>query len=110
MKNGQLYYYYASVIPKEGPGSGEYGAINHMFPFTPVELHAGWLVGKERIITTVSGSFVWNRPDKPVCLLFGLKGRPKTPDVQMRQRGKAWDVSIKLSDWTEIAVIESAED
>ena len=29
----------------------------HMFPFTPVELHRGWLIGKERIITAVPGTF-----------------------------------------------------
>ena len=106
LKNGQLYYYYESRIPAEGPGSGEYGAINHMFPFTPVELHSGWLVGKERIITAKSGTFVWNHPGKPTCLLFDLKGRPNTPEVRMVQRGKAWDVTVKLADWCEIAVIE----
>jgi len=108
LKNGQLYYYYDSRIPKDGPGAGEYGALNHMFPFTPVELHAGWLVGKERIITAKSGTFVWSRPDKPVCVLFDLKGRAKTPNVQMRRRGKVWEVTVKLADWNEIAVIEPA--
>jgi hypothetical protein len=28
-----------------------------LFPFTPVELHRGWLLGKERIITAVPGTF-----------------------------------------------------
>ena len=31
----------------------------YVFPFTPIELHAGYLLGKERIITTHSGNFGW---------------------------------------------------
>jgi hypothetical protein len=31
----------------------------HLFPFTPIELHAGYLLGKERIITTHSGTYGW---------------------------------------------------
>jgi hypothetical protein len=26
-----------------------------LFPFTSVELHRGWLLGKERIITVIAG-------------------------------------------------------
>jgi len=31
----------------------------HMFPFTPIELHEGWVIGQERIITNRSGYFGW---------------------------------------------------
>ena len=31
----------------------------HMFPFTPIELHAGYLIGEERILTAKSGLFGW---------------------------------------------------
>ena len=31
----------------------------HVFPFTPIELHAGYLLGKERIIAAHSGNFGW---------------------------------------------------
>lgn len=31
----------------------------HMFPFTPIELHAGYLLGEERIIATHSGNYGW---------------------------------------------------
>ncbi|MCC7349724.1 MAG: hypothetical protein IT446_04070 [Phycisphaerales bacterium] len=33
--------------------------VRNFFPFTPIELHAGWVVGKERIITDRSGDFGW---------------------------------------------------
>ena len=106
LRNGQLYYYYASVIPTDGPGAGAYGPVNHMFPFTPVELHEGWLVGKERVITCVSRAFEWPRADRPRCLLFDLRGREKPHAFALTRAGAGWRVAVKLDDWNEIAVIE----
>ena len=40
-----------------------------MFPFTPIELHGGWFVGKERILTAVSGEFGW-RGERPEVDVF----------------------------------------
>jgi hypothetical protein len=31
----------------------------HVFPFTPIELHSGYLLGQERIITLHDGNFGW---------------------------------------------------
>jgi len=31
----------------------------YVFPFTPIELHAGYLLGRERIIVTHSGNYGW---------------------------------------------------
>jgi hypothetical protein len=31
----------------------------HLFPFTPIELHHGYLLGQERIIATHAGNFGW---------------------------------------------------
>jgi hypothetical protein len=31
----------------------------HLFPFTPIELHAGYLLGQERIISTHTGNYGW---------------------------------------------------
>lgn len=107
LKNGILYYYYQDTIPETGPGAGEYGELNHMFPFTPVELHAGWLVGQERIITAKSGTFIWDHKDKPAVLVFDIKGKAKTADVLITQYYQGWQVKIKMADWQETAIIES---
>ncbi|MFW5867178.1 MAG: hypothetical protein ACOCX2_05140 [Armatimonadota bacterium] len=32
----------------------------HLFPFTPIELHPGYLLGEERIVVTRSGSYGWH--------------------------------------------------
>lgn len=39
------------------------GIPNHFFPITPEELHAGWVQGKERIVTAVSGEYGWENDD-----------------------------------------------
>ena len=56
LRNGQLFFPYAE-IPVTGPGKGEYGIYKEMYPFTPVGLYEGYLIGKEKIITAVSGTF-----------------------------------------------------
>ena len=79
-----------------------------MFPFTPVELHAGWVIGKERTITAKSGTYFWNHKEKPVVLLFDLKGKAKNPDAQITPKGKGWQVKVNMVDWQETAVIKSS--
>jgi hypothetical protein len=77
-----------------------------MFPFTPRELHAGWLVGKERILTCISGTFFWDHPQPPTCLLFDRTGREKKHNFTVTQREGGWNIAVKLRDWNEIAVLE----
>lgn len=36
-----------------------YDISRYVFPFTPIELHPGYLLGRERIIATNSGSYGW---------------------------------------------------
>lgn len=110
LRHGMLYYHYSiKDIPETGPGSGEYGPINHMFPITPVELREGCIVGKERIVTCVSGTFVWPAPAKPSVLLFDLNGREIPHTFAVTRSGKGWNVDMQLKDWAEIAIIEARE-
>ena len=69
LKRGALYYHYCG-------STGCPSLTSKMFPFTPIELHGGWLVGKERILTAVSGEFGWRgeRPDVDV-FVFDELGR-----------------------------------
>ena len=62
LMRGALYYHYVG-------NTGCPSLTSKMYPFTPVELHAGWLVGKERILTAVSGEFGW-RGEKPDVDVF----------------------------------------
>ena len=122
LRHGLLYYYYSGataggyadgtfltdLIPETGPGSGEYGPINHMFPMTPVELHKGWILGKERIVTAVSLNTLWKKKGKPVVLIFDIRGRETDPAgrYQIKRENGHWRVILDLNDWSEIGVVE----
>ena len=108
LRNGCLYYYYGSHIPAKGPGAGDFGPGNHMFPFTPVELHSGWLLGKERLLTCVSGTYAWPGPQPPRCHLFDRTGREVAQQFAVEAVPGGYRVRVKLNDWNEIAVLEHA--
>ncbi len=111
LRHGLLYYHYGTEIPENGPGSGEYHPINHMFPLTPVELHEGWILGKERMVSCISVETMWEGGDRPSVHIFDLTGREKDPKGQYQIKGGKgeWHVELKLDDWREIAVVETEE-
>lgn len=106
LRHGGLAYYYYTEIPKEGPGSGEFGPYNHMYPITPVKLGEGFIIGKERIITAISGTYPWNHEEKPEALVFDMTGRPKDAQAEIKKTGNGWSVKLTIQDWENIAVIE----
>lgn len=54
----------------------EYETCRYTFPFTPVELHHGYLLGEERIITMHSGRYGWPGETVPCrLLLFDAEGK-----------------------------------
>jgi hypothetical protein len=53
----------------------------YSFPFTPIELHHGYLLGKERIITIHSGSYAWpGQAAKAVIRYFDRDGKIRQTD------------------------------
>ncbi len=106
LRHGLLYYHYSTEIPEEGPGAGEYGAINHMFPLTPVRIEPGKVIGEERIVTCVSGKYTWPNERKPRALLFDIVGQPVDCQAAIERSAEGWEVTLKIRDWAEIAVIE----
>ncbi len=46
-----------------------------MFPITPVELHAGMILGRERIITNRSGRYGWPDGSAANAYVFDGDGR-----------------------------------
>jgi hypothetical protein len=107
LRHGMVYYHYAiEDIPESGPGSGEYGPINHMFPITPVESGAGFIRGQERILACVSGTYRWEQARRPAVLAFDLEGEPASFNARLTRRGEAWDVELTIADWAAIAVVE----
>lgn len=109
LRFGLLYYCYSARFPADGERGGEFGPLNHMFPFTPVELHEGWVLGEERLITCVSGDFPWPHAKAPRVLQFDPRGRERPADATVQRDGAGHRVSIKLKDWWEVAVIVPQE-
>ena len=106
LRFGLLSYYSWTDFPAAGPFGGEYGPVNHMFPFTPRELHEGWVLGEERLITCVSGDFRWPHSREPRVLQFDRVGRPRAAEADVQPEGDGYRIRIRLNDWWEIAVAE----
>ena len=51
---GSLYYFYHDQVMVKYPS-----ITAEMFPCTPLELHEGYIIGEERILTNTSGNFGW---------------------------------------------------
>ena len=105
LRHGLVCYYYNTNFPATGEGSGDYGPFRHMFPITPVALHEGWVHGKERIITCVSGNYTWQNEKKPVVYLFDSTGREKPHQFVITKADNHWRIDVRLKDWQEIAAI-----
>jgi len=74
-----------------------------------VALHQGWIEGKERIITCVSGEFAWLGGEKPAVHLFDLEGRENTQNVAVTRSPKGWKADMPLRNWAGIAVLKAQE-
>ena len=104
LRNGVMPYYY-NVGPEKAKVNCE--IANHFFPFTPVELNEGFLVGRERTITAVSGDFKVAGKKQPKVCYFDRDGYPKSPaQVTVTGTPDNWLAAVKLHDWNEVVVLE----
>jgi hypothetical protein len=70
---GCVYYWYTSNATMAFPTHKF--LTEYMFPITPVELHAGYIIGKERIITKKSGLFGWSDLSEHEVHVFNAEGK-----------------------------------
>jgi hypothetical protein len=75
LRSGCLYYTYWA------PGGVWETALTHpsilsrMFPITVESIHAGWIQGKERIITLKPGRYTWNDPSSARAFFYDGDGK-----------------------------------
>jgi hypothetical protein len=75
-----------------------------LFPFTPIELHAGYLLGKERIVTLHSGDYGWPGQQGRVAVRrFDRDGKLAETEIRTLRPGQR--TRVTLADG-EVAVIE----
>ncbi|HHX40114.1 MAG TPA: hypothetical protein GX715_09135 [Armatimonadetes bacterium] len=84
---GALYYWYSGQIMPTHPN-----LTSFMFPFTPVELQEGYVIGKERILANRSGLYGWDDASRHEVHIFDREGRETTkfPARQVEREGKTF--------------------
>ena len=107
LRHGLLYcHFYAAGT---SPASDRGGPIDRMFPITPVALHPGWIIGRERIVTARSGSFFIEGRQPPSIYHFASEGVRSDRQFEVRKTSGGWTLDLMLRDWIELAVIEVSE-
>ncbi len=87
LDHGCLYAWYANrVFPRHKM------LTEHMYPFTPIEIHSGYVIGRERILTNRSGLFSWGDQSEFVAHLFDREGKEtdRYPVRTVVREGKAY--------------------
>ena len=98
---GALYYWYndMTVIP------AYHTLTQYMFPITPIELHHGYIIGKERIVTNRSGVFGWDDSSAHEIHVYDNTGREVDPkNIKAPAIVKTYEKDGKT--WTEIRIGE----
>jgi len=81
----------------------------YTFPFTPIELHHGYLLGKERIITMHSGSYAWPQETvRATVRYFDKDGKVRATEGPLSMSAKQ-RARVDLGEG-EVAVIERLPD
>ena len=95
---GCVYHWYndVTVIPTHPH------LTRYMYPITPMELHAGYLIGRERIITKTSGLLGWGDASEHEAHVFDHTGREvSNAEVPLvRRDGKTYSEVRLAEDWS----------
>jgi len=78
----------------------------HMFPSTPIELHEGYIIAKERIVTNRSGLFGWADNSDFDIYVYDREGRiTKGDEARKVQRGGKTYAEIRIPEGYSAAVV-----
>lgn len=80
LRNGTLY---SSYWPPAGVPESHEWPTRDMFPLSIQDIHGGWIRGRERIITAVSGKYAWEGENIPQVRsrVYGKDGRMVSDQV-----------------------------
>jgi len=80
------------------------------FPLTPIELHRGWILAQERLITARSGRFGWDTKTTATLYRFNAKGKQiekKQVTVPAGTAGTAGGLDIVVPDKGLVILVRS---
>lgn len=98
---GSLYYWYYEGIWAPYPTLTSY-----MFPTTPVEIHSGYILGKERIITKKSGYFSFGDNSEADAHLFDEEGKEIKRDISSVKRDGKTYYKVELGEFESCVLIK----
>ena len=101
---GCVYYWYHPAIRPTHIHLTEY-----MFPITPMELHKGYIIGKERIVTKKSGLYGWGDKSEHEVHVFDDAGKevPGFKSPTITRNGKTY-TELRIADGWSAAIIRRA--
>lgn len=79
---------------------------SQMFPITPLEIHAGYLIGQERIVTRLSGTYGWGDESRHEVHVYNDRGEV-VPDFDApftEKDGTTWTELRLAEDWSAVIV------
>lgn len=81
----------------------------HMYPTTPIEIHSGYVIGQERIITNRSGLFGWDDQSDFRGFVYGRDGRPTDgyPVKKVERDGKVY-AEVRIPGGYSAAIVRGA--
>ncbi len=100
---GCLYAWYNSNVVPPAPTLTE-----HMFPFTPIELHEGYVIGEERILTNRSGLFGWADDSRFEAYVYDRDGRAteEYPVTRVERDGRAY-AEVRIPEGYSAAIVRA---
>jgi hypothetical protein len=98
---GCVYNWYPERIATGYPTLAAY-----MFPITPIELHEGFIIGKERILTNRSGCFGWGDASTHVVHVFNGSGKevPDHPVPTLSRDGRTYS-EVRIAEGWSAAIV-----
>jgi len=97
------------IMPRDKTGAYinlDNDILPYLFPFTPIELHAGYLLGKERIIVTHAGNYGWqDNSSLVISRYFDGKGKLTDDHFATQITSKGARTKVLLGE-NEAAVLE----
>lgn len=104
MDRGCLYAWFSPALVATHKTLTEY-----MYPFTPVELHSGALIGQERILTDRSGLFGWGDGSDFEAHVFDRDGK-ETGAIKIRRvvREEKGYAEVRIPEGYAVAIVRKA--
>ena len=102
LRYGNLYAFYGPWLDMKHSIS-----TDHIYPITPVELHPGYIVGKEKIVTCRPGKYGWPKTDTDDLRvhLYNARGEKIPCRAQAHVEGEYRLVTLDLAP-DHLAIVE----